>query len=165
MDAGVQIRYLQLNWWVVGIFFLTSCSSCFVRYCTSPCSKNTGYLVVVCDYLLSMSGLVLHLNTSVSFQTEGLQIHKYLSYLHRMQDILPFRFLYIYISNLTERPVFRDVAEEGNIFQMIHRRWWRYARDAYAPYSSEEREWRTLHEGRLYPLRVQRFRRLKPDDL
>jgi len=122
---------------------------------------------MVCVYLLSMAGLVLQLNTSVRFQTEGPQIHNYLAFLYILQDILPFRFLYVYISNLAERPVFRDAAEEGNIFQMIHRRWRRYSSDVdvYAPYSSEERDWRTLHEGRLYPFRVQRFRRLKPDDL
>jgi len=94
-------------------------------------------MVGVC--LLSMASLVLQLNTSISFQTEGLQIHMYLEFLHTLQDILPFRFLYIYISNLAERPVFLDVAEEGNIFQMIHRLWRRYARDVYAPYSSAER--------------------------
>lgn len=83
-------------------------------------------------YLLSMAGLVLQLNTRVSFETEVLQIHKYLTFLHRLQNILPFHFPYIYISNLAERPVCRDVAEEGNIFQMIHRRWRRYAKDVYA---------------------------------
>ena len=101
-------------------------------------------------YPLSMAGLVLQLNPRASFQTEGLQIHKYLAFLHRLQDILPFTS----VSNLAERPVCRDVAEEGNMFQMIYRRWHRYAKDVYASYSSEEREWRNLHEGRLYRFRV-----------
>ena len=94
-------------------------------------------------YPLSMAGLVLQLNPRASFQTEGLQIH-------RLQDILPFTS----VSNLAERPVCRDVAEEGNMFRMIYRRWHRYAKDVYASYSSEEREWRNLHEGRLYRFRV-----------
>jgi len=112
--GGERTRYLQLNYWFVGILCLTSC---FVRHWTSPCFKNTEYLFMVYVYLLSMAGLFLQLNTRVSFQTEGLQIHKYLSFLHRLQNILPFHFLYIYISNLAERPVCRNVAEEGNIFQ------------------------------------------------
>jgi len=78
-------------------------------------------------YPLSMAGLVLQRNIRATFQTEGLQIHKYLAFLHRLQNILPFTS----VSNLAERPICRDVAEGGNIFQMTHLRWRRYAKDVY----------------------------------
>jgi hypothetical protein len=112
-------------------------------------------------YTVSIAGFVLQLNTSTSFQTEGLQVQKYLAILHRLQDILSFAS----VSDLAKRPVRRDALEEGNIFQMIHRRWCQYAKDVHGSYSSEEIAWRTLHGGRFYPFRVQRVWCLDPDEL